>query len=159
MSCNSAIPKAALALMAGAVLFAAGIVAVHAQDFQVLGASPPAQESAPELSTAKRLVLHDIQLRGPNAVIDSASAPVLDYAVNLLRRDPSTIVYISGEGDRATVQRQAAAVAQYLRQHGIGSDRLVLEGAQTRTSRTASKDLSNVVVLNLTTPQCNTCSS
>ncbi len=159
MSCKSILRSAAAIAVAGActALFAAAPSA-HAQQFQLLGASPPAQESAPEVTISRRLILHDITTNGP--AVDAGSQPVLDYAIQLLRQYPPTRVYISGQGDRATVQRQAQAVAQYFEQRGIAADRLIVQNAvapQTVASHGPSK--ATVIVLNLTTPGCGTCSS
>jgi outer membrane protein OmpA-like peptidoglycan-associated protein len=160
MSCKSFSRSVVAGVMAGACAALFAIVpAAHAQQLQVLGASPPAQDSAPELTISQRLILHDINVSG--LAVDPDSRPVLDYAVQLLRQYPGTRVYVSGEGDRATIKRQAQAVARYLEQRGISANRLVLEPvtiAQSNAS-TDSHVRGSVIVLNLTAPGCATCSS
>jgi outer membrane protein OmpA-like peptidoglycan-associated protein len=161
MSCKSIWRNtvAMLAVAACAVLFANSTPA-SAQQFQVLGASPAAADSSPEVTSSKRLILHDVKVRG--ASVDPSSRPVLDYAAALLRQDPQTIVNVSGQGDRATVRRQARAVARYLEQHGIAANRLVVQDTPIASPGTpASNALANpgVIVLNLTGPGCATCPS
>lgn len=159
MSCRSILRSAAVIAVAGAcaVLFAT-IPSTHAQQLQVLGASPSAQDSAPEMTVSKRLILHNITTRG--LAVDPDSRPVLDYAAQLLRQYPATRVYVSGQGDHAAVQRQARAVAQYLEQRGIPADRLIVQDTiapQPVVSHSSSN--TGVIVLNLTTPGCVNCSS
>ncbi len=139
-----------------AALFAS-IPPARAQQLQVLAASPPAQDSAPEVTVSRRLILHDISING--GAVDADSQPVLDYAIQLLRQYPATRVYLSGQGDPATVHRQAEAVAQYLRRRGIPGSRLTVQdpgAAQTAAYHGSSE--AGVIVLNLTTP-CGGCSS
>jgi outer membrane protein OmpA-like peptidoglycan-associated protein len=159
MTYKVAFRNAVTILAAGtfAALFA-GSAPAHAEQLQVLGASPPAQDSSPEMAVSKRLVLHDVKVTGSE--IAPASRPVLDYAVQMLRQYPATLVYISGQGDPAAVRRQARAVAQYLEQRGIAANRLVLQDA-TPSDHGVSKTPANagVVVLNLSGPGCASCPS
>jgi hypothetical protein len=156
-----------ISLQTGLMLLAAAICgvlftttpALRAQEMQVLAASPPAQDVPPEIATSRRLVLHDVNVSGPLHTIDPASRPVLDYAVRLLRKYPGTAVYVSGEGDRATVQQQARAVEQYLKRRGIAADRVALENAvPARTGLAEGASGNAVVVLNLSAPACRSCS-
>ncbi len=154
MSGKSLMRNAAALMLTGvcAALFAS-ISPARAQQLQVLGASPP----APELTVSRRLILHDISING--GAVDPDSQPVLDYAIQLLRQYPATRVYLSGQGDPATAQRQAEAVAQYLQRRGIPGSRLTVQdagAAQTVAYRGSSE--AGVIVLNLTTP-CSSCSS
>lgn len=157
MSCRSILRSAAVIAVAGAcaVLFA-NLPSTHAQQLQVLGASPPAQDSAPEMTVSKRLILHDITTRG--LAVDPDSRPVLDYAVQLLRQYPATRVYLSGQGSPATAQRQAQAVAQYLQRRGIAANRLIVQDAGAAQTVAYYGSSKGVIVLNLTTP-CGSCSS
>jgi outer membrane protein OmpA-like peptidoglycan-associated protein len=158
MSCKSVILNAIAILVVGALsLMAAGPVTVHAQELQVLGASPAPQES--EAAAGQRLILHDVTLRGSSLSIAPNSRPVLDYAVVLLRKDPSSLVYVSGQGEPETVQRQAQAVARYLRQHGIAANRVVLENSAAKAPEMAKSGNRGVVVLNVGAPACASCPS
>ena len=159
MTYKVAFRNAVTILAAGtfATLFA-GSAPAHAEQLQVLGASPPAEDSSPEMAVSKRLVLHDVSVTGSE--IAPASRPVLDYAVQVLRQYPATLVYVSGQGDPAAVRRQARAVAQYLEQRGIAANRLVLQDA-TAYEPVQSNQSANagVVVLNFTEPSCANCPS
>ena len=98
---------------------------------------------------------------GPSPSIAPSSRPVLDYAVQTLERYPEALVYVSGQGDSATVQREAQAVARYLEQRGIAANRLVLASpipSRQVDQRPLSASHSDVVVLNFTLPNCATCS-
>lgn len=154
MSYKSALRNAVVMLVAGAcAAFFAGTPAAQAQQLEVLGASPPAQNSTPEVITSTRLILHNVTVSGPRHAIAPNSRPVLDYAVKLLREYPATVVNVSGPGNRPAQRRQTQAVAHYLEQRGIPADRVVLQNAAL-ASTAASGDSANtgVVVLNLFTP-------
>ncbi|MGO9060214.1 MAG: ElyC/SanA/YdcF family protein [Candidatus Binataceae bacterium] len=133
MLLKSIVRKAGVTITAAAC---AGFFAASSPAFaqyQVLGASPPVGDSAPQIMPSKQLVLHGVRLQGRGLSIAPSSRPVLDYAVQTLERYPETLVYVSGQGDSATVQREAEAVARYLEQRGIPANRLVL--ANPTTSR------------------------
>lgn len=155
MSSKSMIRKTMVTLAAGvcAGLFASSLPA-YAQ-VQVLGASPPVDESAPVAPSSKRLVLHDVRVEGPNLSVAPSSRPVLDYAIQILQQYPDTRVYISGQGDNATVRTAAEAVTHYLSQRGIPSNRLVLSNPTKSVQadqRNPSAAEADVVVLNFTVP-------
>lgn len=147
------------AAAACAVLFAAN-GNVRAEEMQIIGASPGPENSTPEVAVSQRLVLHDVMINGAGSQIDPSAKPLLDYAARLLAQNPSTLVYVGGTGDRATVMRQSRAVTEYLKAHGVPANRLILEEAAA-PEETAPNDGSNagVVVLNLTGPSCATCAS
>jgi outer membrane protein OmpA-like peptidoglycan-associated protein len=160
MTCKSVMLNAVAMLVAGTVgVLTAGAITAHAQDLRVLAASPPAQVSTGEITPTTRLILHDVNVRGTSLRIDPSSRPVLDYAVRLLRQNPSEVVYVSGQ--EGTMPRQAQAVARYLRQHGIASNRVVVQNVVAATSETASSNTAGegVVVLNLSAPACANCAS
>lgn len=167
MTCKSLFRTAALTVAAGACAALIGTsLPAHAQQMQVLGASPAAEDSASRVAVSQRLVLHDVRLHGAKSAIDPSARPVLDYAARVLKQYPDTLVYVSGEGDSATVRRQSQAVAHYLQRRGIAADRMLV--SNTAAARPASKvEAANgnipaldtgVVVLNLTSPNCGTCS-
>jgi outer membrane protein OmpA-like peptidoglycan-associated protein len=153
--------KAVVTVAAGASFgLLASTVPAYAQ-LQVVGASPPVDASAPELTPSKRLVLHDVRVRDRQLSIDPASQPVLDYAVKMLRQYPEALVYVSGQGDRATVEREAKAVARYLEERGISANRLVLSnpvGLSQVDQRNPSASDASSVVLNFMLPRCDFCS-
>ena len=139
------------------------IDALHRHDGYIVQstASPPSHDSSSEPTASRRLILHDISVTGPGPIVDPYSRPVLNYAVKMLRQEPATVVYVSGQGDRATVQRQARAVAQYLEVHGIAASRLVVRDAPVTTPATVSKGptAAGIVVLNLATAGRANCPS
>jgi outer membrane protein OmpA-like peptidoglycan-associated protein len=161
MNCKSLMRNTVAMLAVGAVgVLTAGAVTAHAQDLQMLAASPPAQVSTDEITPTTRLILHDVNVRGASMKIDRNSRPVLDYAVRLLRQNPSEVVYVSGQ--ESTMPRQAQAVARYLRQHGIASNRVVVQNVVATASETAGSNSAageGVVVLNLSAPGCANCAS
>ncbi len=149
---------AAIALASACAMLFVGSALVHAQQFQVLGASPATQESAPEVAISRQLILHNITLSG--TAVDPDSRPVLDYAIQLLRQYPATRVYVSGRGDRGTVQREAQAVAQYLKHRGIRADRVIVQDTTApRPLASHGSSAAAVIVLNLMASDCDTCSS
>jgi hypothetical protein len=152
---------------AGATIAAATCAGLFAGTFpafaqyQVPGATPAVSNSAPEIMPSRQLVLHGVRLEARRLSIAPSSRPVLDYAVQTLQRYPEALVYVSGQGDSATVQREAQAVARYLEGRGIAANRLVLASpipSQQVDQRPLSASHSDVVVLNFTLPNCATCS-
>jgi outer membrane protein OmpA-like peptidoglycan-associated protein len=166
MTCKSLFRTAALTVAAGACAAVIGTsLPAHAQQLQVLGASPAVEDSAPQVAVSQRLILHDVRLRGANPVIDPSSRPVLDYAARVLKQYPETMVYVSGEGDSATARRQSQVVAHYLKRRGIAADRLMVSNSATvepaarvgTVNGNTARD-TGVIVLNLTSANCGTCS-
>ncbi len=167
MTCKSLFRTAAMTVAAGACAALIGTsLPAYAQQLQVLGASPPMEDSAPQMPASQRLILHSVRLRADGTAIDPSARPVLDYAARVLQHYPDALVYVSAEGDRATVQRQSQTVAHYLQRHGIAADRLMVSNTAPvgTASKVASADGnsnardSGVIVLNLTSPNCGTCS-
>jgi outer membrane protein OmpA-like peptidoglycan-associated protein len=154
MSYKSALRNAVVILAVGTcAAFFASAVPAHAQQLQVLGASPAPQDATPELVTSSRLVLHNVAISGPRLAVAPNSRPVLDYAVKLLREHPATVVNVSGQGDRPAQRRQTLAVARYLEQRGIPADRVVLQNAAlARSAASGNPANTGVVVLDLSTP-------
>jgi len=154
MSYQSVLRNAVVMLATGTcAAFFAGTTPAHAQQLQVLGASLPRQDSTPEVSTSRRLILHNVAVSGPGLAIAPNSRPLLDYAVKLLRKHPATVVNVSGQGNRPAQRRQTQAVAQYLEQCGISSNRVVLQNtALASTAPSGGSANTGVVVVNLTTP-------
>ncbi len=167
MTRKSLFRKAMVTVAAGACAALIGnALPAHAQQLQVLGASPPVENSAAPVNSSQRLVLHGVRVRGRDLAVDRSSRPVLDYAAQVLQQDSKTRVYVSGEGDSAKVQRHARAVAQYLQQRGIAADRLVVSNSgMTRPAPAMEMPQAKlpaggagVIVLNITTPGCVSCS-
>jgi outer membrane protein OmpA-like peptidoglycan-associated protein len=147
----------AIAAGAGAVLFATA-TPVYAQ-MQVLGAAPSVQNPDSQVVSSTRLILHDVRIRGNS--VDRRSEAVLDYAAKLLRQYPDALIYVSGNGNNATVQRQARAVTRYLEQRGVAANRLVLVGSAAAPQAIQpgiAEHGVGVIVLSLATPNCGNCS-
>jgi DUF218 domain len=155
MSSKSIVRKTMVTLAAGVCAgFFVSSLPAYAQ-VQVLGASSPVGEAAPLTPPSKRLVLHDVRVEGPSLSVAPSSRPVLDYAVQILKQYPDTRIYISGQGDSATVRTAAEAVTRYLSQRGIPSNRLVLSNpsnSEQVDQRNPSASEADVVVLNFTVP-------
>jgi hypothetical protein len=167
MICKSLFRKAIVTVAAGVCAALIGNpLPAHAQQMQVLGASPPVENSAAKVPSSQRLILHGVHLRSRDLKIERSSRPVLDYAAQVLQQEPATTVYVSSEGDSAKVQSQAQAVAQYLQQRGIAADRLVVSNSGMTRPAPAMEmpeaklpaSGAGVIVLNITTPGCVSCS-
>jgi len=167
MTFKSLFRVAAMTVAAGACAALIGTsIPAQAQQLQVLGASPAVEDSAPQPAISQRLVLHDVRLRGAKSAIDPSARPVLDYAARVLKQYPDTLVYVSSEGDSATVRRQSRVVAHYLQRRGIAADRLMVSNSAPvqPASKVEAANGNNpargtgVVVLNLTSASCGTCS-
>jgi len=158
MTCKAIFRNAIVifAACAGAVLMVSA-APVQAQ-MQVLGAAPPLQSSDPEIVPSTRLILHNVHLHGNT--LDPSSRPVLDYAAELLRQYPDALIYVSGKGENATIQRQARAVVRYLERRGVSANRLVDTPAHSAEAVQASNSAydKGVIVLNFATSNCGTCS-
>jgi type IV pilus biogenesis protein CpaD/CtpE len=149
-----------IATGAAAVLIATAVPA-YAQ-MQVLGAAPPLQNSSSDsqIVPSSRLILHDVRMHGNT--VDRRSGAVLDYAAKLLRQYPDALIYVSGNGNDATAQRQARAVTRYLEERGVAAKRLVLVATAASVPQAIQPGIAShddgVIVLSLATPNCGTCS-
>ncbi len=159
MSHTSLVPNAIIAAAASTLAVFFALAPVHGEQMQVLGASPAPDNSTPEVAVSQRLVLHDVMLSATSFEIDPAARPVLDYAARLLRENPSTLVYVSGQGDRDMVRRQAQAVMNYLERHGVPANRLIVQEASAAQTVQPDESDKGVIVLNLSGPGCATCPS
>jgi hypothetical protein len=127
--------KASVALIAGAyVLFveAAGLVQTQTR---VIAGSPPDGSGAPNVTTAARIVLHDVRFQTHNDTIDKCSLPILDYGVRILKRSPEPFVYVEVRFardrrqehiDGTLTNRRVRAVVNYFEKRGISASRVVL---------------------------------
>jgi hypothetical protein len=160
MNCKSLFHTAALSVAAGACAAVLTSLPAHAQQLQVLGASPATESSGGATAASQRLILHGIRVNG---TINPSARPILDYAAGVLKQYPDAMVYVSGEGGSATVQKQSQAVAHYLQRRGIAANRLMVSGSAP-VSNDESVNGNNgargtgVIVLSLTSPNCGTCS-
>ena len=132
--------KASVALIAGAfALFVEGASVVQAQT-RVIAGSPPVRSGAPYVATAERIVIHGVRFQAQSSRIDKSSVPVLDYAVQIIKRNPESLIYVKVRSDQDTSQeytgrnskltnRRTQAVASYFEQRGISTNRLILLGS------------------------------
>src|SRR5260370_42524506 len=137
MDFESIFRKASVALVAGAyVLFVEAASGVQAQT-RVIAGSPIVGSGAPH--TAERVVLHGVRFRDRSDKIDKCSMPVLDYAVQIIKQNPESLIYVkirsvqdtSQDTDRNSnlANRRTRAVASYFEQIGISANRLILLGS------------------------------
>ena len=129
--------KASVALVAGAyVLFVEGASVVQAQT-RVIAGSPTVGSGTPHVATAERIVLHGVRFRARSDKIDRCSVPVLDYAVQIIKQNPESLIYVKVRPIQDTSQgykgrsykltdRRTRAVASYFEERGISANRLIL---------------------------------
>ena len=137
MAFESIFRKASVALVAGAfALFVEAASVVQAQT-RVIAGSPIVGSGAPH--TAERIVLHGVRFRARSDKIDKSSVPVLDYAVQIIKRNPESLIYVKVRSDQGTSQdtgrnskltnRRTQAMASYFERRGISANRLILLGS------------------------------
>ena len=132
--------KASVALVAGAyALFVQATSVVQAQT-RVIAGPPTVGSEAPHVTTAERVVLHGVRFRARSDKIDKCSVPVLDYAVQIIKQNPKSLIYVKVRSHQDTSQqyngrsskltnRRTRAVASYFEQRGISANRLILPGS------------------------------
>ena len=102
MAFESIFRKASVALVAGAyALFVEAASVVQAQT-RVIAGSPIVGSGAPH--TAERVVLHGVRFRARSDKIDKCSVPVLDYAVQIIKRNPESLIYVKVRSVQDTSQ-------------------------------------------------------
>jgi len=94
---------------------------------------PLAAERSTQPAASRKVVLHGVDIDASTGRIDPAALPVLDAAVEILSTGQGAIEIVaprselSGEPfDAALEQRRAGVVQQYLMQHGIAADRIMI---------------------------------
>ena len=137
MDFESIFRKASVALVAGAyALFFEAASVVQAQT-RVIAGSPTVGSGTPHVATAERIVLHGIRFRTRSDKIDKCSLPVLDYAVQIIKQNPESVIYIKVRSALDISQkytdrnfnlnnRRTRTVASYFEQREIPANRLVL---------------------------------
>ena len=139
MAFESIFRKVSVAMIAGAfALFVEGASVVQAQT-RVIAGSPPVRSGAPYVATAERIVLHGVRFQAQSSRIDKSSVPVLDYAVQIIKRNPESLIYVKVRSDQGTSQdtgrnskltnRRTQAMASYFERRGISANRLILLGS------------------------------
>jgi outer membrane protein OmpA-like peptidoglycan-associated protein len=130
--------KASVALAAGVyALFVDAASVVQAQT-RVSAGSAIVRNA--HVATAERIVLHGIRFRTRSDKIDKCSIPVLNYAVQVIKQNPDSLIYVKVRCVRDTNQectsrnskltnRRTRAVASYFEQRGISANRLILLGS------------------------------
>ena len=104
MAFESIFRKASVALIAGAfALFVEGASVVQAQT-RVIAGSPPVGSGAPYIATAERIVIHGVRFQAQSSRIDKSSVPVLDYAVQIIKRNPESLIYVKVRSDQDTAK-------------------------------------------------------
>ena len=141
MAFESIFRKASVAMIAGAfALFVEGASVVQAQTRVIAGSPPVRSGTAPYVATAERIVLHGVSFQAQSSRIDKSSVPVLDYAVQIIKRNPESLIYVKVRSDQGTSQeytgrnskltnRRTQAVASYFERRGISGNRLILLGS------------------------------
>lgn len=82
-------------------------------------------------------MLHGVRFQPQSDRIDKCSVPMLDYAVQILKRSPESLIYVkvldARDGSQENsirnsmlANRRTRAVASYFEQRGISASRLVL---------------------------------
>src|SRR5207245_2916560 len=107
---------------------------------RVTAGTPIVGPGTSHVATAERIVLHGVRFRARSDEIDKRSMPVLDYAAQIIKQNPESLIYVTVRSVRDTSQeytgrkstlinRRARAVASYFERRGISADRLVLLGS------------------------------
>jgi hypothetical protein len=137
MAIESIFRRTAVALVAGAyLLFVEGDPLGHAQTRVTAGSSISGSE-APRVATAERVVLHGVRFRPRSDEIDKRSVPILNYAVQIIKQNPESLIYLKVRPIQDTSQgykgrsykltdRRIRAVASYFEERGISANRLIL---------------------------------
>ena len=140
MAFESIFRKISVAMIAGAfALFVEGASVVEAQT-RVIAGSLPVRSGVPHVATAERIVLHGVRFQAQSSRIDKSSVPVLDYAVQIIKRNPESLIYVKVRSDQGTSQantgrkskltnRRTQAMASYFERRGISPNRLILLGS------------------------------
>jgi outer membrane protein OmpA-like peptidoglycan-associated protein len=137
MAFKSMFHKASVALAVGAyALFIEAACLVQART-PVIAGPPPVGSGAPYVATAERIVLHGVRFQAQSDRIDKFSLPILDYAVQILKRNPESLIYVKVRSAQDTSQeytyhnstltnRRTRAVVNYFERRGITASRLSL---------------------------------
>jgi hypothetical protein len=137
MAIESIFRRTAVALVVGAyLLFVEGDPLGHAQTRVTAGSSIVGSE-APRVATAERVVLHGVRFRPRSEEIDKRSVPVLNYAVQIIKQNPESLIYVKVRPIQDTSQgykgrsykltdRRIRAVASYFEERGISANRLIV---------------------------------
>lgn len=137
MAFESVFRKASVALAASVyALFVEAACLVQAQT-PVMAGSPPVGSGAPSVATTERIVLHGVRFQAQSHRIDKCSVPILDYAVQILKRSPESLIYVKVRGVQGRSQennsrnstltnRRARSVVSYFEQRRISATGLVL---------------------------------
>ena len=139
MAFESIFRTASVALIAGAyALFVEAASVVQAQT-RVIAGSPTVGSETPHVATAERIVVHGVRFRTRSDKVEKCSVPVLDYAVQIIKQNPESLIYIKVSsvqdtsqeytGRNSKLNRRTRAVASYFEQRGISANRLVLLGS------------------------------
>ena len=163
MAFESMFRKASVALAAGAyALFVEAACLVQAQT-PVLAGSPPVESGAPYVATTERIVLHGVRFQAQSDRIDKCSVPILDYAVQILKRSPESLIYVkvraaqSGSQENSShnstlTDRRTQVVVSYFEQRGISATRLVLLGSGSPRSLKPTLDVVQLVLASRSDP-------
>jgi outer membrane protein OmpA-like peptidoglycan-associated protein len=138
MDFESIFRKASVALVAGAyALFVEAAYVAQAQTRMIAG-SPTAGSRTPDVATAERIVIHGVRFRARSDKIEKCSVPVMDYAVQIIKQNPESLIKVrpvqdtsqeyTGRNSKLT-NRRTRAVASYFEQRGISANRLILLGS------------------------------
>jgi hypothetical protein len=123
MAFESIFRKAIVVLVVGTyALFAEPASAVHAQTRVIAGS--PTVGSGNHVATVERIVLHGVRFRTRSDKIDKCSVPLLDYAVQIVKHNPKSLLFVkvcSVEGtsqeytgrNARLINRRTRAVASY----------------------------------------------
>jgi len=109
---------------------------------RVIASSPMPVSGSPDVATVERVVLHGVRFQNQSDRIDKRSVPVLDYAVQTIKQNPKSLIYVKvrcihGMSKNCTgrelllVNRRTQAVASYFQQRGVSASRLILLGSGT----------------------------
>jgi len=125
--------KASVAVVVGICgLLIEAIPVVQAQTRASAG-SPTIEE--PRVASTERIVLHGLRFRARGGKLDRRSVAILDYALQIIKQNPKSLICLSvrcvrgksqGCTDSKLIERRTRTVASYFEQRGISANRLVV---------------------------------
>jgi outer membrane protein OmpA-like peptidoglycan-associated protein len=139
MSFESIFRTVSVVLIAGIYALFVAVPVAQAQT-RVIAGAPIVRSGTPHVATAERIVLHGVRFRAQSDKIDKRSMPLLDYAAQIIKRNPESFIYVKVRSAQDTSQeyagrnstlinRRTRAVASYFEQKGISANRLILLGS------------------------------
>jgi hypothetical protein len=106
MASKSMFRKASDAVAAGAYTLFVEAACLGQARTPVTAGPPPGGSGAPYVATAERIVVHGVRFQVQSDGIDKRSLPILDYAVQILKRNPESLIYVKVRSAQDTTSQE-----------------------------------------------------